>query len=115
MQATSTRPPGTNRVTTPPAARMRSVGASLGTISSPLKRYTRLTVEDEVTTIVDYTSSGAIKPSYVAYGNGLVSSRLAHCLVHMSQVNRSFRWWAARHPIAVAPSATACTQRHARQ
>jgi hypothetical protein len=38
----------------PPAARMRSVGASFGTINSPLKRYTPLTVDDPNTELGYY-------------------------------------------------------------
>src|ERR1039458_6364829 len=46
MHATSTRPLETKRQIMPPAARMRSLGASFGTINSPLKRYTPPTVDD---------------------------------------------------------------------
>src|SRR5579863_6121209 len=69
MHATSTRPPGTKRRTMPPAARMRSLGASFGTINSPLNRYTSLTVDDPATKVRYYGVEFAKISLYIGYDN----------------------------------------------
>src|SRR5579863_5461825 len=77
MHATSTRPPGTNRRMIPPAARIRSLGASFGTINSPLKRYTSLTVDDANAELWYYDLEFAkISLSHLNYGGAMLIATL---------------------------------------
>src|SRR5664280_1080909 len=84
MHATSTRPPATKRRMMPPAARTRSLGASLGTINSPLKRYTSLTVDDRVTKLGYCRVEFAKISLSIGYDNGCRHSSIALATTHLS-------------------------------
>src|SRR3984957_8837904 len=96
--------PGTNRRMIPPAARMRSLGASCGTINSPLKRYTSLTVDDSNAELWYYDVEFAKISLWLGYCNaarhhsfGVASRDLSSCGNRGGYRERDRRWRHLRH------------------